>query len=99
VAVALTAAYWFPIPALALATGGLCGILNAVLVLRALARLARTYGTRSFVLSSLLRIAVFGIVPVAFAVKGPWWAMIWYFAGFFLPTVLYAHDIGRNPDK
>jgi hypothetical protein len=92
----LLTAYWFPIPAVALATGGLCGILNALWVLRGIERTMRTQGAGSFVLSSLLRIGVFGIVPVAFAAIGPWWAMFWYFAGFFLPTVVYAHSIGRS---
>lgn len=89
VAAALSAA-WFPLPALALAVGGLCGILNAVLTSRGLERLERTRSPGSFVLSSFLRIGVFGIVPVAFAAAGPWWSMAWYFTGFFLPTALYA---------
>jgi hypothetical protein len=94
VAAALSAA-WFPIPALALAVGGLCGILNAVLTACGLERLARSRNPGSFVLSSFLRIGVFGIVPVAFAAAGPWWSMVWYFAGFFLPTALYAVSVSR----
>jgi hypothetical protein len=90
------ALHWFPVPALALATGAVCGILNAVLTWRGLERLAHTRSRGSFVFSSLLRIALFGIVPVAFAASGPWWAMIWYFAGFFLPTVLCAHALSRD---
>ena len=43
-----------------------------------------------FVLSSFVRIGLFGIVPVAFAVLGPWWSMGWYFAGFFLPLAMFA---------
>jgi hypothetical protein len=93
---ALLAFYWFAVPALALASGGLCGILNAVLTWRGVERLARTGSTGSFVFSSLLRIALFGIVPVAFAAAGPWWAMIWYFAGFLLPTALCAHALSRD---
>ena len=44
----------------------------------------------TFVISSILRIAVFGIVPVEFALHGPLWTMAAYFAGFFTPLALYA---------
>lgn len=96
---ALLSAPWFPIPALALVAGGLCGILNAVLTAGSLERLARTLSARGFVLSSFLRIGIFGIVPVAFAAAGPWWSMAWYFAGFFLPTALYAMSAARVCDE
>jgi hypothetical protein len=81
---------WLPVPALALAVGGLCGILNAMLTARGVERLGRGHSASGFVISSLFRLALFGIVPVAFAAAGPWWSMAWYFAGFFLPTALYA---------
>ncbi len=96
---ALVVVRWLPLPALALATGTLCGILNVVLTWRGVERLAQSRSPGSFVFSSLLRIGVFGIVPVAFAAAGPWWAMIWYFAGFFLPTVLCARALSRDPNE
>ena len=86
----LVALRWLPIPALALVTGGVAGILNALLLMRGGERAVETRSTGGFVLSSFLRIGLFGIVPVAFAAKGPWWSMAWYFAGFFLPLVLFA---------
>jgi len=88
--VALLVVRWLPIPALALATGGLCGVLNAQLTGSSGEMLLKGRSVGLFVLSSFLRIGVFGIVPVAFAVHGPWWSMAWYFAGFFLPLALFA---------
>lgn len=88
--VALLVVRWLPIPAFALATGGLCGVLNAQLTGSSGEMLLKNRRVGFFVLSSFLRIGVFGIVPVAFAVHGPWWSMAWYFAGFFLPLALFA---------
>jgi len=88
--VALLVVRWLPFPALALATGGLCGVLNAQLTGSSGALLLKNRTVGLFVLSSFLRIGVFSIVPVAFAVHGPWWSMAWYFAGFFLPLALFA---------
>ncbi len=93
--IGLVTAHWLAIPALALAVGGLCGVLNALLTMRGGERLVETRRTGGFVLSSFLRIGVFGIVPVAFAAAGPWWSMAWYFAGFFLPLVLYGIEVQK----
>lgn len=87
---ALLAVRWLPVPALALATGGLCGVLNAQLTGSSGELLLKNRTVGLFVLSSFLRIGTFSIVPVAFAVHGPWWSMAWYFAGFFLPLALFA---------
>lgn len=88
--VAVLVVRWIPIPALALVTGGICGVLNAYLTGSSGELLLKNRTVGLFVLSSFLRIGVFGIVPVAFAVCGPWWSMAWYFAGFFLPLALFA---------
>ena len=89
-AVALLAFYWLPVPALALAAGGVCGVFNTLLTTGTTERLLDSRNVGLFVLSSFLRIGLFGIVPVAFAARGPWWSMAWYFAGFFLPLALFA---------
>ena len=86
----LLSVHWLPIPALALAAGGVCGAINSLLSRRSGERLLQTRSIGTFVISSFLRVAVFGIVPVAFAALGPWWSMACYFAGFFLPLALYA---------
>jgi hypothetical protein len=96
VAVALVCVWWMRVPALALVAGGVCGVLNSLITMRAGERMVDSRNTGFFVLSSFLRIAVFGIVPVAFAARGPWWSMAWYFAGFFLPLALYATSLGRT---
>jgi hypothetical protein len=93
---ALVSAWWLPHPALALVAGGLCGVLNTLLTMRSGERLVETRSVGGFVFSSFLRIGVFGIVPVAFAILGPWWSMGWYYAGFFLPLALFAREASRR---
>ncbi len=95
----LLALRWLPVPSLALIVGGLAGILNALLTMRSGERMVDSRRVSGFVLSSFLRIGLFGIVPVAFAAKGPWWSMAWYYAGFFLPLALYAVLYQRNASR
>jgi hypothetical protein len=97
--VALLLVGWSPLAALALATGGVCGVFNSMLTASSNERLLDTRGMGFFVLSSLLRIGVFGIVPVAFAVRGSWWSMAWYFAGFFLPLTMFAVGARRTIER
>lgn len=82
--------WWLPHPAWALWAGGACGVLNALWTMHSSERLAESRGVGGFVLSSFVRIGLFGIVPGAFAVLGPWWSLAWYFAGFFLPLAMFA---------
>jgi len=87
---------WFPPAALALAFGTACGVLNALLVMRGAERLAGHASVGTFVFTSILRILVFGVVPVEFALHAPWWTMGVYFAGFFVPLALYAMLVARE---
>lgn len=86
---------WSPIGGIALATGGACGVANALLAMRGNERLVDNRSVVIFALSSVLRICVFGIVPVEFALHGPPWTMALYFCGFFLPLALYAASVAR----
>jgi hypothetical protein len=93
---AIPIAGWSPIGGVALAFGGLCGVVNALLAMRGNERLVDNRSIAVFALSSVLRICVFGIVPVEFAMHGPWWTMALYFCGFFLPLALYAVSVARD---
>jgi hypothetical protein len=85
-----------PLAAVALVVGTCCGLANAFLTMRGNERLVEHRSVASFVLSSILRIGVFGIVPVEFSLHGPWWAMAPYFVGFFMPLALYAAMVARS---
>lgn len=88
--------WWLPRPALAIVVGGVCGVLNTWLTMRYGERLLDTKAVGGFVFSSFLRILVFGIVPVAFAIGGPWWSMGFYYVGFFVPLALFAFFASRR---
>ncbi len=85
-----------PIAGIALVFGTGCGIANALLTMRGNERLVDHRSVASFVFSSILRIGVFGIVPVEFALHGPWWTMAAYFVGFFTPLALYTVLVARS---
>lgn len=84
-----------PILATSLAIGGLCGIGNMRLMMLGNERLADRQDSRIFVLSSFLRLGLFGIIAGILAIRGPWYAMGLYFAGFFTPLALYALMLRR----
>ncbi|MDQ6931888.1 MAG: hypothetical protein M3160_01790 [Candidatus Eremiobacteraeota bacterium] len=85
-----------PFLSLEVAMGGVCGVLNMFLLMHGNERLIDGRGSKgTFVVSSLLRILVFGAVPVFLFLRGPWWAMGFYFAGFFLPLLLYPLELSR----
>ncbi|PZR57896.1 MAG: hypothetical protein DLM50_05025 [Candidatus Meridianibacter frigidus] len=84
-----------PVGALGLATGGFCGVAYMWLVMHANERLAEHRRVGAFVFSSFLRLGVFAIVPVGLALRGPWWTMATYFAGFFTPLLLYMLSVQR----
>jgi hypothetical protein len=85
-----------PVAAVALVLGTACGIVNALLSMRGNERLIDHRSVGVFVLGSVLRIVVFGIVPVEFALHGPWWTLVTYFIGFFTPLAVYAVSVGRE---
>ncbi len=84
-----------PVGGIALFAGTLCGVLNAMLTMHGNERLLDHRSALTFVFSSILRIAVFGIVPVVFAVQGPVWSLAAYFVGFFTPLGVYGLFVRR----
>lgn len=89
--VSLALAFRTPAYGFALEVGGLCGIGNMLLTMFGNERLVDRQSVRIFVLSSFLRMGLFGIIPVILAIRGPWYTMGFYFAGFFTPLALYAY--------
>ncbi|HET9394147.1 MAG TPA: hypothetical protein VFO29_11590 [Candidatus Rubrimentiphilum sp.] len=88
---ALVLAVWHLAFALVLLAGGVAGVVNALLSMFGNERLLDRRNVGAFVLSSFLRLCVFGIVPVALAVRLPSiWTLAWYFIGFFTPLGLFA---------
>lgn len=95
VAAGLVLATKSPLAGVALVFGTGCGLANAFLTMRGNERLVDHRSVSSFVFSSILRIGVFGIVPVEFGLHGPWWSMAAYFVGFFTPLALYTVLVAR----
>jgi len=85
------------VAAIALVAGVLCGILNALLSMWSSEHLVDHRSTLIFVLSSVLRVFVFGILPVGLVLRGPWWALGTYFIGFFAPLAIFAAVAARAP--
>ena len=86
---ALVLALWFPCFALALVVGGAAGVVNMLLSMHGNERLLERRSVAAFVLSSFVRIGLFGIVPVVLAVRIPsLWTLGCYFIGFFTPLAL-----------
>jgi hypothetical protein len=80
---------WSAWYAVVLAVGGAAGIANCVLSIHGNERLLDRRSVATFVLSSFVRIGLFGIVPVILAVRVPSvWTLGWYFIGFFTPLAL-----------
>jgi hypothetical protein len=75
---------------LAIGVGVACGIANMLAIMRGRERLLETGNPAFFGLSSLLRLAAFSIVAAALAVRGPWWSLGPFLAGFFIPLGTYA---------
>lgn len=81
--------FWEPWFAVAIAAGGAAGVANTLLSMYGNERLLDRRSVLTFVISSFVRIGLFGIVPVVLAVRKPSvWTLGWYFVGFFMPLVL-----------
>lgn len=94
---AVLSAIWFPMLGFDLALGGMCGVVNLLLVMRNNERLLVRGRSRSaYGLSNTLRIVVVGLVPVFAAARYPWWYMLVAIAGFFTPLVLYSFELRRE---
>lgn len=88
---AIPLAFWYPWLALALVIGGAAGVANTLLSMHGNERLLERRNVAAFVLSSFVRIGLFGIVPVVLAVRFPSvWTLGCYFLGFFTPLALSA---------
>lgn len=87
---ALVVLPWSRYGALAVAVGVACGVTNMLGIMQGSERLLNTRNPLFFGLSSLLRLAAFSIVAAALAVRGPWWALGPFLAGFFFPLAAYA---------
>lgn len=91
---AVLLALWRPWFGLSLGVGGIAGIANALLSMHGNERLLERRSVAAFVLSSFVRIGLFGIVPVVLAVRAPsFWTLGLYFAGFFTPLAV---TVGLN---
>lgn len=87
---ALPLALWYPWFALVLGVGGVAGVGNALLSMAGNERLLERRNVPVFVLSSFLRLGLFGIVPVVLALRvSSFWTLGCYFIGFFLPLALF----------
>ncbi len=76
--------------ALALGIGIACGLANMLTLMYGSERLLDSRNALVFGLSSLLRLAAFSIVAAALALRGPWWSLGPFLAGFFFPLATYA---------
>lgn len=90
-------AIWSPPLGLDLAVGGICGVVNMLLVMRNNERLLERGRSRSaYGLRNTLRIVGVCLVPVVATAHQPWWCMLVAVAGFFAPLVLYSFELRRE---
>jgi hypothetical protein len=90
-------ALWWPVLGLGFAVGGICGVVNMLLIMRNNERLLDRGRSRgAYGLSNTVRIIVVGLVPVGVAMNHPWWYMLVAVAGMFVPLVLYSFELRRE---
>jgi hypothetical protein len=92
---------WSPPLGLDLAVGGICGVVNMLLIMRNNERLLEAGRSRSaYGLRNTLRIVIICLVPVFATTHQPWWYMLVATAGVFAPLALYAfayqHEISTG---
>jgi hypothetical protein len=93
---ALVSWAWSPAAGEALLFGAACGLFNSFAVMFGYERLAGDgKGAAVFVVSSALRLVIFGVAPAIVATRGPLWAVGCYYLGFFTPLASYAIIAGR----
>lgn len=80
-----------------LALGAVAGVMYMRLVLRANERLLdRVASAGAHAASGLLRIGAAGALSVFAGALGPWWGMLVYFVGFFMPYAFFVLDVRRR---
>lgn len=86
----------YPVLGFDLALGGVCGVVNMLLVMHNNERLVDGRRSRAmFAAGNMVRILLVGAIPVFAATHGPWWSMGIYFAGFFTPLGWYVLELHR----
>jgi hypothetical protein len=73
-----------------------CGAVNIRLLTSSSRRVVDTANSKPFAISSLFRVAAFGIVAGVFAAYGPWWSMALYLVGLLLPYALHVVHVRRE---
>lgn len=92
---ALPLAFWYPWFALALLVGAAAGVVNARWTMSGNERVVERRNIPVFVLSSFLRLGLFGIVPVVLALRvSSLWTLGCYFIGFFTPLAVFGLSLG-----
>ena len=80
----------------ALGIGLACGTLNIRLLATGSGRVVDSANSKPFAISSLFRVAAFGIVAGVFAAFGPWWSMGLYLVGLLVPYALHVIHVWRE---
>jgi hypothetical protein len=80
----------------ALGVGLTCGVLNIRLLATVSRRVVDSANSKPFAISSLFRVAAFGIVAGVFAAYGPWWSMALYLVGLLLPYAFHVAHVWRE---
>ncbi len=80
----------------AFGVGLACGAINIRLLASMGRRVVDSANSKPFAISSLFRVAAFGIVAGVFAAYGPWWSMALYLVGLLVPYALHVTNVWRE---